>query len=30
MQVNPIPGLLVDGEPETRHWRIHVSIGQSF
>jgi outer membrane protein insertion porin family len=30
MQLNPIPGLLVDGEPETRHWRIHVSIGQSF
>lgn len=30
MQVNPIPGLLVDGEPEARHWRIHVSIGQSF
>jgi hypothetical protein len=28
--LNPIPGLLVDGEPETRHWRVHVSIGQSF
>jgi translocation and assembly module TamA len=29
-QLNPIPGLLVDGDPETRHWRVHVSIGQSF
>ncbi len=29
-QLNPIPGLLVNGEPETRHWRIHFSIGQAF
>jgi outer membrane translocation and assembly module TamA len=29
-QLNPIPGLLVNGSPETRHWRIHFSIGQAF
>ena len=29
-QLNPIPGLLVDGEPESRRWRIHFSIGQAF
>jgi outer membrane protein assembly complex protein YaeT len=29
-QLNPIPGLLVDGEPEKRHWRVHFSIGQAF
>lgn len=29
-QLNPIPGLLVDGKPETRRWRIHFSIGQAF
>ncbi|MBI2834016.1 MAG: BamA/TamA family outer membrane protein [Acidobacteria bacterium] len=29
-QLNPIPGLLVDGEPEKRHWRMHISIGQAF
>ena len=29
-QVNPIPGLLVDGVPETRRWRVHFSIGQAF
>ena len=29
-QLNPIPGLLVDGVPETRHWRIHFSLGQAF
>jgi outer membrane protein assembly complex protein YaeT len=29
-QLNPIPGLLVNGQPETRHWRIHFSIGQAF
>jgi outer membrane protein insertion porin family/translocation and assembly module TamA len=29
-QLNPIPGLLVDGEPQDRRWRIHFSIGQSF
>jgi outer membrane protein assembly complex protein YaeT len=29
-QLNPIPGLLVDGVPETRRWRIHFSLGQAF
>jgi outer membrane protein assembly complex protein YaeT len=29
-QLNPIPGLLVKGEPEARHWRAHISIGQAF
>jgi len=29
-QVNPIPGLLVNGEPQRRRWRIHFSIGQAF
>jgi outer membrane protein assembly complex protein YaeT len=28
-QVNPIPGLLVNGEP-SRPWRMHFSIGQAF
>jgi len=30
LQMNPIPGLVVNGVPETRHWRVHFSIGQSF
>ena len=29
-QLTPIPGLLVNGEPESRHWRVHFSIGQAF
>ena len=29
-QLNPIPGLLVNGEPSNRRWRIHFSIGQAF
>jgi outer membrane translocation and assembly module TamA len=29
-QLNPEPGLLVNGHEETRHWRIHFSIGQAF
>jgi outer membrane protein assembly complex protein YaeT len=29
-QLNPIPGLLIEGEPESRHWRMHFSIGQAF
>jgi outer membrane protein insertion porin family/translocation and assembly module TamA len=29
-QLNPIEGLLLEGNPETRHWRVHVSIGQAF
>lgn len=29
-QLNPIDGLLVDGVPEPRRWRLHFSIGQAF
>jgi outer membrane protein insertion porin family len=29
-QLNPIPGLKVNGEPETRQFRFHFSIGQAF
>jgi outer membrane protein assembly complex protein YaeT len=29
-QLNPIPGLQVNGEPEKRHFRFHFSIGQAF
>ena len=29
-QLNPIPGLLVEGEPQARRWRLHFSIGQAF
>ena len=29
-QLNPIDGLLVNGVPQTRRWRIHFSIGQAF
>jgi outer membrane protein insertion porin family/translocation and assembly module TamA len=29
-QLNPIPGLLVDGEPQARRLRFHFSIGQAF
>jgi outer membrane protein insertion porin family len=29
-QLTPIDGLLVNGEPERRHWRVHFSIGQAF
>jgi outer membrane protein assembly factor BamA len=29
-QLNPIPGLMVNGKPETRHFRFHFSIGQAF
>ena len=29
-QLNPIPGLQVNGEPETRNFRFHFSIGQAF
>jgi outer membrane protein assembly factor BamA len=29
-QLTPIDGLLVDGEPEKRRWRVHFSIGQAF
>jgi len=29
-QLNPIEGLLVDGAPESRRWRVHFSLGQAF
>lgn len=29
-QLNPIDGLLVNGQPQTRRWRVHFSIGQAF
>ena len=29
-QLNPIPGLMVNGKPEARHFRFHFSIGQAF
>ncbi len=29
-QLNRIPGLLVNGKPETRRFRVHFSIGQAF
>jgi outer membrane protein assembly complex protein YaeT len=29
-QLNPIPGLLVNGSAQPRRWRIHFSIGQAF
>jgi outer membrane protein assembly complex protein YaeT len=29
-QLRQIPGLTVNGEPEARRWRIHVSVGQAF
>jgi outer membrane protein insertion porin family/translocation and assembly module TamA len=29
-QLNPIDGLMVNGEPQSRAWRAHISIGQAF
>jgi outer membrane protein assembly complex protein YaeT len=29
-QLNPIDGLMVNGEPQGRAWRAHISIGQAF
>jgi outer membrane protein insertion porin family/translocation and assembly module TamA len=29
-QLNPIPGLIVNGKEQTRRWRIHFSVGQAF
>ena len=29
-QLNPIDGLIANGKEETRHFRIHFSIGQAF
>jgi outer membrane protein assembly complex protein YaeT len=30
VQLNPYPFLLINGKPETRHYRLHFSIGQAF
>ncbi|RPI52517.1 MAG: hypothetical protein EHM55_16335 [Acidobacteria bacterium] len=30
IQLNPIDGLVIEGNPETRKWRAHFSIGQAF
>jgi outer membrane protein insertion porin family/translocation and assembly module TamA len=30
VQLNPIDGLIIDGKPESRRWRVHFSIGQAF
>jgi outer membrane protein assembly complex protein YaeT len=30
IQLNPIHGLLINGIPEQRKWRVHFSIGQAF
>lgn len=29
-QLKRIPGLLIDGQLEERHWRVHLSVGQAF
>jgi len=29
-QLNPIPGLVINGQPEQRRWRLHFSIGQAY
>lgn len=29
-QLTPIDGLLINGTPERRQWRVHLSIGQAF
>jgi len=29
-QLNPITGLMINGVPETRHWRVHFGIGHAF
>jgi outer membrane translocation and assembly module TamA len=29
-QLNPIPGLQVNGQEQLRPWRLHFSIGQAF
>ena len=30
VQLNPIEGLVLEGNPERRKWRVHFSIGQAF
>lgn len=29
-QLNPVDGLVIDGESESRRWRLHFSVGQAF
>ena len=29
-QINPIPGLMADGSPQTHRWRLHISVGPAF
>ena len=29
-QLNPVAGLVVNGEPQQRRWRLHFSVGQAF
>lgn len=29
-QLNPIEGLMIDGQEQQRRWRVHFSIGQAF
>jgi outer membrane protein insertion porin family/translocation and assembly module TamA len=29
-QLNPVDGLVIEGNPEKRKWRVHFSIGQAF
>jgi outer membrane protein assembly factor BamA len=29
-QLTPVDMLIIGGQPETRHWRVHFSIGQAF
>jgi outer membrane protein assembly factor BamA len=29
-QINHQEGLIIEGEPESRFWRVHVSLGQAF
>jgi outer membrane protein assembly complex protein YaeT len=30
VQLNPLDGLVIEGNPEKRKWRVHFSIGQAF
>ena len=30
VQLNPVDGLVLEGNPEKRKWRVHFSIGQAF
>lgn len=30
VQLNRVPGLVINGKDEQRHWRVHFSIGQAF